>query len=188
MRLPQRPAGERPRTRKSRVRLRYMQHAPNSRTRVSSPPEPVVPNFAQPYPPPSASQLTPNAQGHDLTAERSLEIVNLVESYKEYLEAKLADVRKSCEYLATFAAATVYGTTQRQIIQNNPHPEIRKIIFACCGLAAVLALFGATSLLFESPTVRRLERTLVRRHWMRNGALLALLYAIGAMVFEYWNL
>lgn len=101
-----------------------------------------------------------------------------------YRLSRLADTRKSCEYLATFAGATILGN---MIKGDAGSLWGRRIIFVACGISIVLSLLGATTKLLEGRRLKDLKRVLQYRVRIRNAALVTLLIAFIAMIAEAWT-
>jgi len=109
------------------------------------------------------------------------------ENRRKYVLDKLSEIRKSCEWLLTLGAGSIFanllkGTTGSQCLRESTLLVVSAEMF--------LALLGATAWLSTdvepSEVDQSLMRTLYWRYAIRNVALVLLVIAFVMLSFQVW--
>lgn len=106
---------------------------------------------------------------------------------RKYLFDKLAEVRKSCEWLVTLGAANIFANVLKAAPPEN---WLRKSTLGLSAAQMVIALFGAMSWLSDyvdpAQVDEKLRQTLERRYVARNISLILLIMSLGLLLLQIW--
>jgi len=109
------------------------------------------------------------------------------EDKRKYLQDKLAEVRKSCEWLLSLGAANIFANLLRPL---PGHVALRRPTLAIVGVQMLFALVGAVSWLSvgvdPAQIDKRLENTLKRRDCIRNISLFLLVIGFVMLLVQLW--
>lgn len=106
---------------------------------------------------------------------------------RKYIFDKLAEIRKSCEWLLTLGAVNILGN----ILKLTPSDHIlRRPTLVVIAIQMIIALIGATGKLYENVDPAQLEQqlreTLWWRYCIRNASLGLLVIAFGMLLVQIW--
>jgi len=106
---------------------------------------------------------------------------------RKYLLDKLADVRKSCEWLLSLGAANIFANLLKPL---PAHESLRRPTLVIAALQMLLALFGAISWLSEGTDPAQVDESLRTRLKVRDGirsvSLFLLVIAFVMLLLQLW--
>ena len=106
---------------------------------------------------------------------------------RKYLLDKLAEVRKSCEWLLSLGAANIFANLLKPL---PGHSSLRQPTLVLTGVQMSLALFGAIGWLSDgvdpAQVNQKLSKRLKTRDWIRNISLFLLVIAFVMLLLQLW--